>query len=627
MSTKEIERKIAVIFATDVVGYSKHMEADETETVKNLRACEKILTKLFKKHGGSLFNTGGDSFLAEFPSAVGAILCAAEFQNEIKTRNTLKTTIVPLTFRVGINTGDVIIEKGNLLGDGVNIAARLESLAQKGGITISKAVYDFVKGKTKFEYNDLGFQKVKQNEFHAFDLLLDPSQKRKLKTQKSNMPVIGAIAAVLIIGIICFFYLNFNSQVIKINKNNDKISLLVMPFENKSGDADNNVISGGITDHISTTLAKYNELFIFDDSSVKFFINKKFSSSELKDDYGVQFILEANIQVSNPKLRVNIKLRDLHKNEVIWSESLDFEDKDIFDIQDSISDSVLANIIPGVMSLTVGDSTTAQKFTAEVHLNRLKGRVAYESHSIEGLNEYERLLKVNRKLEPGNIYLDNDEAWFLMGKVWFGSSEHIEADIKNAYRLTLNTVKADPNFAYASILASMIERYHIGKLDTACNRIDKLIQISTDPSNMANVASLSRHCGYYEKSLSIYKNVLQSAPHFSLWFKKEYAWTFLMSEFFYDRYDFNDARPYVESQLAANYSQDGINEMWLTMLAYMASKEGDIKSATNYLKEQSKMDNPINNIWKENYPLILNENEQFKKDLFETLNQLSVKGL
>ena len=279
------------------------------------------------------------------------------------------------------------------------------------------------------------------------------------------------------------------------------------------------------------------------------------------------------------------------------------------------------------MSLTVGDSTTAQKFTAEVHLNRLKGRVAYESHSIEGLNEYERLLKVNRKLEPGNIYLDNDEAWFLMGKVWFGSSEYIETDIKNAYRLTLNTVKADPNFAYASILASMIERYHIGKLDTACNRIDKLIQISTDPSNMANVASLSRHCGDYEKSLSIYKNVLQSAPHFSLWFKKEYAWTFLMSEFFYDRYDFNDARPYVESQLAANYSQDGINEMWLTMLAYMASKEGDIKSATNYLEEQSKMDNPINNIWKENYPLILNENEQFKQDLFETLNQLSVKGL
>ena len=117
MTKEKIERKIAVIFATDVVGYSKHMEADESETVKNLRACEKILTKLFKKYGGSLFNTGGDSFLAEFPSAVGAVECAAEFQNEIKARNASEKITVPLMFRIGVNTGDVIKEKDNLLGE------------------------------------------------------------------------------------------------------------------------------------------------------------------------------------------------------------------------------------------------------------------------------------------------------------------------------------------------------------------------------------------------------------------------------------------------------------------------------------------------------------------------------
>ena len=117
--SKEIDRKIAVIFATDVVSYSKHMEANESETVKNLRVCEKILTKLFKKHGGCLFNTGGDSFLAEFPSAVGAVECAVEFQNEIKTRNTSDNTTVKLQFRVGVNTGDVIKEKSNLPGEGV----------------------------------------------------------------------------------------------------------------------------------------------------------------------------------------------------------------------------------------------------------------------------------------------------------------------------------------------------------------------------------------------------------------------------------------------------------------------------------------------------------------------------
>ena len=129
MSEEEIDRKITVILATDVVGYSKHIETDESETVKNLRACEKLLTGLFKKHKGRLFNTGGDSFLAEFSSAVSAVECAVEFQNAIKQRNLSEQAKVKLEFRIGINSGDVIKEKDNLLGDGVNIAARLEALA------------------------------------------------------------------------------------------------------------------------------------------------------------------------------------------------------------------------------------------------------------------------------------------------------------------------------------------------------------------------------------------------------------------------------------------------------------------------------------------------------------------
>ena len=158
----EIDRKIAVIFATDVVGYSKHMEANESETVKNLRACEKLLREAFYKHKGRLFNTGGDSFLAEFPSAVAAVECAVEFQESIIKRNAFDETTVKLQFRIGINSGDVIKEKDNLLGDGVNIAARLEALAQINGITVSKVIYDFVKGKTQFEFNDIGIQKIKQ---------------------------------------------------------------------------------------------------------------------------------------------------------------------------------------------------------------------------------------------------------------------------------------------------------------------------------------------------------------------------------------------------------------------------------------------------------------------------------
>ena len=207
----EIDRKIAVILVADVVGYSKHMERDENATLKAYAECEKILKACLKKYKGSIFNTAGDSALAEFPSAVNAVECGVAFQNDIKKRNASDKTEVKLEFRIGINMGDVVKKEGNLFGDGVNIAARLEALAQPNGISISKSVYDLVVPKTKMTFNDLGVQKVKQNEFHAFDILLDPSQKRTLKTKSNSMILIlGAVASFLTIVTLGFVFLSNN---------------------------------------------------------------------------------------------------------------------------------------------------------------------------------------------------------------------------------------------------------------------------------------------------------------------------------------------------------------------------------------------------------------------------------
>ena len=161
MATKEIERKIAVIFATDVVGYSKSIEKNEDQTIKNFRVCKKILEDLFKEHDGRIFNTAGDSVLAEFSSAVSAVICATEFQRLMKERNESETTELKMEFRVGINMGDVVVEGDNLYGDGVNVAARLEALAQSGGICLSKNVHEIVNKKTDFQFHDLGEQTVK----------------------------------------------------------------------------------------------------------------------------------------------------------------------------------------------------------------------------------------------------------------------------------------------------------------------------------------------------------------------------------------------------------------------------------------------------------------------------------
>ena len=624
MSAEKIERKIAVIFATDVVGYSKHMETDESETVQNLRACEKILTKLFDEFGARLFNTGGDSFLAEFPSAVSAVECAVAFQEAIQERNASEEITVKLEFRIGINSGDVIKEKDNFLGDGVNIAARLEALAQANGITISKGVYDFVKGKTKFEFNDIGLQKVKQNEFYAFDIILKNTRKRKFSKPKlKNVTALAASVVVLAV-LIMFAFWSSQTRIAEINPNSDRTSLLLIPFEVTSGSEDSKIIANGINDQVSTTLKKYKELYVFDESSAKYFQNKEVSNSNLLEKFGVQFVLKGSLQASGSRMRVNLNLQNLDKKTTIWSETLDFKDDDIFEIQDHISDAVLTNVIPGLMSLEVGSENVKQQFTPQVHLNRLKGRVAFEKHSPDGMYEYEKILKSNRELEPNNPYLDLDEAWLLMGKIWFGVSDDTETNVAGAYKLTLKTLDADPNSPYALDLASMIERSYLNKLDKACGRLEKMVQISDDPSNMANTANLARNCGEYDQSLSIFKNILEKAPHFRLWFKKDYAWTFLMNEFEKNSNNFSEAKNYIQSQLKNNYSEDGLNEMWVIMLAYMAKKEGDLESAQDYVSRQSKMPNPINISWAKRSFGILDENPKFKEDFFSELEKMGI---
>ena len=625
MSDKKINRKIAVIFATDVVGYSKHMEADESETILNLRECEALLLGLFEKYEGRLFNTGGDSFLAEFPSAVSAVECAVEFQNAIQERNSKDDVSVKLEFRIGINSGDVVKEKGNLLGDGVNIAARLEALAQTGGITISKSIYEFVQGKTRFEYNDLGVQKVKQNEFHAFDLLVSASQKRKIKKRKKSNLLRLALLGIILTTVIGYFVVNSSFDQVDLSKVGNKKSLLIYPFETKNDDSQTKTLATALTNQVTTTLKRYNELFVHDMSSVEYFLSKKTSTTELKGKYGVDYTLKSFLQSSGDKYRVNLNLTNLMTDEVIWSETFDFLNEDIFEIQDKISAAVSSEVIPGILFLNVAAAGIKNEFSPEVYLNRLEGRIEYEKYTPEGLQEYKRILDINRDLEPNNPYLDLDEAWFLMGALWVGTSTDYQRNVEEAYKLTLKVLEVNAEYPYAVSLAQIIERNYLGELTTACGRLEKMASISNDPSILASAASLARHCGQYDKALSIFRKVDNIAPHFSLWFKRDFAWTYLINEFEKGGKEFSKAKSFIKEQISKNYSEPGQNEMWYIMLAYISLVEGDRNTAIENFNKQSEMDNPIEVNWVNNHPNIFNENEKFKEHFFAQLKKLGVQ--
>ena len=286
MANKEIERKIAVIFATDVVGYSKSVEVNEEQTIKNFRSCKKILEDLFKEHDGRIFNTAGDSVLAEFSSAVSAVICATEFQRLLKERNESETTDLKMEFRIGINMGDVVVEEDNLYGDGVNIAARLEALAQPNGVCISRSVHEFINKKMEFLFNDLGEQTVKENKFHAFDVVIDDSHKRKIKTKsKSKTTLIAAVIVLLVLGIGGYSYYNFSIK--DSDYRNEKISetssdrpiILVMPFANQSGKKEYDYIGNGMTGHLITTLSQYEQFLVLGKSTGEYLQKKNFQKN------------------------------------------------------------------------------------------------------------------------------------------------------------------------------------------------------------------------------------------------------------------------------------------------------------------------------------------------------------
>ena len=516
MSEEEIDRKITVIFATDVVGYSKHMEADESGTVKNLRACEKILTGLFEKHKGRLFNTGGDSFLAEFPSAVSAVECAVEFQKAIKERNSSEEASVKLQFRIGINSGDVIKEKGNLLGDGVNIAARLEALAQSGGITVSKVIYDFVKGKTQYEFNDLGLQKVKLNEFHAFDLLLEPSQKRHLKSSKrknTTIPVLGALVVVCLIGFFAL-YSNFSTKSTEETQSSDFLSnkpvILVKPFSSIGQEGD--LASQAITESLISNLLQYEGIKTLSSSTSYAILEKSFSNENLRKQFDVSFVISGNIQTFGTTSRLFVELADLRTQQALMSINKDFKLEDIFEVQDEIGRKILEKIQVDAVEGTKALASQRDFNTYEQFLLSINRDVEWRKWTKEGNAKAIQITKQLEDLGVDKYVIQNARVWDLHQNILLGHSTNPDADrskmLEYADALIANRGRDDDY-----LIRAIIELDHF---DASCEYATELLNKIQDPSasadNFITSGFIHSRCTNLEKAAEAFRQGLALEP-------------------------------------------------------------------------------------------------------------------
>jgi TolB-like protein/class 3 adenylate cyclase len=349
-----LERRLTAILCADVYGYSRLMGQDEEATLRTLSLHRKIIDSLIEYHRGRFVNAAGDSVVAEFASVVNAVECAVAIQTTLKTENANLPLERRMEFRIGVNLGDVMAEGEQIYGSGVNVAARLEHLAEPGGICISGTVHEHLGNKLALRYEDLGHQSVKNiaEPIRVFRVLpqaggfapLNKTQKGGRKYLRSGIFSIAGLAIVAAT-IIVVQHLSMRpptpSASIPLVQSHalqlpDKPSIVVLPFVNLSGDRDQEYFSDGITDDLTTAISRIPNVFVIARTSAFTYKGKAVAVHDISRQLGVKYILEGSVRKAGNQVRINAQLVDATTGNHIWAEYYDRPLRDIFVLQDEI---------------------------------------------------------------------------------------------------------------------------------------------------------------------------------------------------------------------------------------------------------------------------------------------------
>ncbi len=352
MASQDFKRKLTAIFSADVKGYSRLMGEDELPTIETLNKYRKIMTTHIQNMRGRVVDTPGDNILAEFASVTDAVQCAVEIQKELKVKNAEMPENRRMEFRIGVNIGDLIHKKERIYGDGVNIAARIESLADAGGICISRSAYDQVKKKLSLGYEYLGEYSAKNIDepVRVYRVLTQPEAagkvigEKRAETEKVVLPL------------------------------PDKPSIAVLPLANITGDSDQEYFSDGLTEEIITSLSKVSKLLVIARSSAFIYKGKPVRVQQVGQELGVRYLLEGSVRKAGNRLRIAVQLIDTSTGHHLWAERYDRGLEDIFTLQDEIALKIVSAL---QVKLTDGEQAlgwTKGTDNIDVYLKWLKGR-------------------------------------------------------------------------------------------------------------------------------------------------------------------------------------------------------------------------------------------------------------
>ena len=495
MAEERVQRRLAAILAADMVGYSRLIGADEEGTIARQKAHRAELIDVeFSSHGGRIVKTMGDGLLVEFASVVDAVKCAVIVQRAMSEREAEVPEDRRIQYRIGINLGDIVIDGDDILGDGVNVAARLEGLAEPGGICISGNAYEQVRDKLQAEFEDLGERQVKNIDrpVRAYRVSLasgHPTERAEPQIDAAPLPL------------------------------PDKPSVAVLPFDNMSGDPEQEFFADGLAEDIIAILSRTSKLMVIARNSSFAYKGSATDVRQIATDLGVRYVLEGSVRKGGDRLRVTAQLIDAVNGGHLWAERYDRRVEDIFDIQDDITKEIVTALR---VQLTDGeDALTWNKGTQNIDAWRWAleaGELFFQFNPAE-ITRARDLLRRSIELEPNYAY-----AWAMSGFCdWYlariGSSEDAEVLIDRAEQSFEKSLDLDDMLSWGHFSKGMVLLYR-RQFDESVSAMQTAVALLPGDANVRTGLGFALiHAGQASEGLHAMREAMRLNPYVPFWYR------------------------------------------------------------------------------------------------------------
>jgi adenylate cyclase len=447
MASDHVKRKLAAILAADIAGYSRLMGADETGTLARLKEHRReLIDPMNKQYRGRVVKTTGDGILVEFPSVVDALGCAIDVQRGMHERNAHVPAERRIEFRIGINLGDVIVDGRDIYGDGVNIAARLEGLAEPGGICISQTVLTHTRGKITFDAEDLGEQQLK-----------------------------NIARPVRVYRVPCCGTLTKERPTLALP---DRPSIAVLPFQNMSGDPEQEYFADGMVEEITTALSRFKSLFVIARNSSFTFKGRAVDIKEVGRRLGVRYVLEGSVRKASGKVRITGQLIDAVTGAHIWADRFERDVTDIFVLQDEVTAAVVCAIQPKLLQTEIAMATRRRPENLTAYDFFLRARQQFYLATREGSAEAIRLARRALELDPRFGFVAALAGLSHMHNVLFGYATDPQFDRKEAVRLLRLALSVDDSDPEILAWACVNSAYMVGDFESAIEMADRAVALN-----------------------------------------------------------------------------------------------------------------------------------------------------